>query len=39
MCAMHDSELWPDVCGFLLAFTGSGLPIGLYTLVSMQPVP
>lgn len=40
---MDDFELWPDfwpdIRRFLLAFTGSGLLIGLYTLVSVQPLP
>lgn len=36
---MDDFELWPDIRRFLLAFTGSGLLIGLYTLLSVKPVP
>ncbi|MDO7834446.1 hypothetical protein Q4610_05250 [Sphingobium sp. HBC34] len=40
---MDDFELWPDfwpdIRRFLLGFTGGGILIGLYTLVSVRPLP
>lgn len=38
-CAMQSPDFWPDIRRFLLAFTASGLLIGLYTLLSVQPLP
>ncbi|SEI60126.1 hypothetical protein SAMN05518849_101236 [Sphingobium sp. AP50] len=36
---MERPDFWPDIRRFLIGFTGSGIAIGIYTLISVRPVP
>jgi len=36
---MDYPDFWPDIRGFLLGFAGGAIMIGLYTLVSVPPIP
>jgi hypothetical protein len=37
--AMEHPDFWPDIRRFLLGFAGGGMIIGIYTLISVRPVP
>ncbi|MCP1469133.1 hypothetical protein J3E64_000804 [Sphingobium sp. OAS761] len=36
---MKRSDFWPDIRRFLIGFAGGGVMLGLYTLVSVRPLP
>lgn len=36
---MERPDFWPDICRFLIAFVASGAAVGLYTLLTVQPIP
>jgi len=36
---MERPDFWPDIRRFLIAFVASGTVIGLYTLLTVQPIP
>lgn len=36
---MERPDFWPDVRRFLLGFASGGIVIGVYTLISVHPLP
>lgn len=36
---METPDFWPDIRRFLIGFALGGVVIGLYTLMSVQPIP
>lgn len=36
---MEQLDFWPDIRRFLFGFAGGGMMIGLYTLLSVRPLP
>ena len=36
---MDTPDYWPDIRRFLIGFAIGGIVIGLFTLISVQPIP